>query len=137
MNDIRKLKIGQVGTLTKTISESDVNTFANISGDYNPIHIDEDIAKKSIFGHRIVHGFLAGSLISAVIGTEMPGEGTIYLEQDMMFKKPIYIGDTCTAKVVIYEIINKEKGIYRLSTEVINQNEEIVIEGFAVVKVEL
>ena len=77
---------------------------------------------------------LTGGLISAVLGNKMPGEGTIYLEQNLRFVAPVYIGDTCTAYVEIVEILNEEKGIYKLETKVVNQNKKVVSEGHAVVK---
>lgn len=128
------LKVGDNALFSKTITEDDVYTFAGVTGDFNPIHVNDEYAKDSIFKKRIAHGFLVGSMISAVIGTKMPGEGTIYLEQDMTFCKPVFIGDTCTAKATICEVINKEKGIYRIETCVYNQKNEIVIDGSAIVK---
>lgn len=128
------LKIGTKGTFTKTISEHDVYSFAGISGDFNLLHVNEVGAGKTQFKRRIAHGMLVGSLISAVIGTKMPGEGAVYLEQDMKYLAPVYIGDTCTAEVTVNGIINKEKGIYSLDTKVRNQDNQIVIEGFAVIK---
>lgn len=128
------LQIGMKGTYSKTITENDVYAFADLSGDYNPIHVDEIAAKNSVFGEKIAHGMLVGGLISNVIGTKMPGYGTIYLEQNLKFEKPVYIGETCTAKVVITDIVNEVKGIYRLDTRVTNQEGETVISGYAVVK---
>ncbi|SEG16940.1 3-hydroxybutyryl-CoA dehydratase [Butyrivibrio sp. Su6] len=128
------LEIGMKGSISKTISESDVYTFAGISGDFNPIHIDKIKAERSIFGKQIAHGILVSGLISNVIGTKLPGEGSIYLEQNLKFMNPVYIGDTCTAEVVIIEVIKEEKGIYKLDTYVRNQNDEIVISGYAIVK---
>ena len=130
----KQLEIGQTASFSKTITEYDVYSFAGITGDFNPIHINEEVAKKSFSGKRIAHGMLTGSLISTVLGTKLPGEGTIYLEQDLKFKKPVFLGDTCTAQVMVAEIINQDKGIYRLDTQIINQNSEIVSEGFAVIK---
>ena len=121
--------VGQEAVFSKTISEYDVYSFAGISGDFNSIHINEIEAKRSIFGKRIAHGMIGGALISTVLGMYLPGPGTIYLSQNLQFKKPVYIGDTLTAKVVIEEIA--EKGRARLYTEVKNQNEEKVILGEA------
>ena len=127
-------KIGDKASFTKTVSESDVYGFAGIVGDFNPVHVNEKAAIESIFHQRIVHGMLAGSLISTVIGTKVPGPGTIYLEQDLKFKKPIFLNDTITAVVEIIECINVEKKIYKLNTFIKNQSGEIVTEGFAIVK---
>ncbi len=128
------LEIGSRGSFTKTITEYDISAFAGVTGDFNPVHINEEAAKKSPFGRRIAHGMLTGSFISTVLGMKMPGEGTIYLEQSLKFTAPVYIGDTCTASVEITDILNEEKGIYKLDTQVINQNGKVVSEGFAVVK---
>lgn len=127
-------QIGESASVSKTISESDVYLFAGISGDFNPVHVNKVAAEKSTFGRRIAHGFLAGSLISNVIGMTLPGPGTIYMEQDLNFLKPVYIGDTLTANVEIIEVINEFKNILRLQTVVINQKNDKVIRGFAVVK---
>ncbi len=136
MNNLEKkeIKIGDAASYAKTVSEHDIYGFAGITGDFNPVHINEEKAKQSIFGHRIAHGMLTGSFISTVLGTQLPGKGTIYLEQNLKFKKPVYIGDTCTAKVQVVEIINAEKGIYRLDTTIVNQKGEVVTDGYAVVK---
>ena len=128
------LVVGQEASFSKTITEHDVCEFAGITGDFNSIHIDEEKAKKSFAGTRIAHGLLVGGLISATIGTKLPGEGAVYLEQDLKFVRPTCIGDTCTATVTIVEIINTEKGIYKLDTVIKNQNNEEVIKGYAVVK---
>ena len=126
--------IGETATVSKTISETDVYLFAGISGDFNPVHVNRIEAEKSIFGKQIAHGILVTSLLSNVIGMKLPGPGTIYMEQDVKFKKPVYIGDTVTAKVEIEKILNKAKNILQLSTLIINQNNEVVIEGYAIVK---
>lgn len=127
-------KIGEKEFYSKTITEKDVYNFAEISGDFNPIHIDKEEAEKSVFGKLIAHGFLVASFISNIIGMKLPGKGSIYLEQDLKFKKPVYIGDIVTASVEIVEIINAEKRILKLKTIVKNQEDVIVIEGYAVVK---
>lgn len=122
-------------SMTKTISESDIYLFAGITGDFNAVHINDMAAKEGVFRERIAHGILITGLISAVIGTKFPGEGTIYLEQDAKFLKPVKIGDTVTARVKLDEIINQSKGIVRLDTMVENQQSETVIAGYAVVKI--
>lgn len=130
----KTLEIGSTALFAKTITEHDVYTYAGVTGDFNPVHINEEEAKKSIFGHRIAHGMLTGGLISTVLGNKMPGEGTVYLEQNLRFTAPVYIGDTCTACVTVTEILNQEKGIYKLETRVVNQDRRTVLEGYAVVK---
>ena len=126
--------IGESARFTKTVSESDVYLFAGITGDLNPAHVNEEEAKTNLFGKRIVHGILITGFISTVIGMHLPGQGTIYMEQNWKFLKPVYIGDTVSAIVEITDIINKEKNILKLSTKVMNQNGQIVMDGFAVVK---
>lgn len=130
----KELRIGQKASFSKTISEHDVYLFAGLVGDFNTVHVNAIDAEKSIFGNRIAHGMLVGGLISSVLGMKLPGPGTIYLEQKLEFKKPVFFGDTVTAIVHVDKIINLEKGIYRLCTSVINQNSEIVIDGYAIVK---
>lgn len=125
--------LGQSASFSKTISEYDIYSFAGICGDFNSVHINKEEAGKSIFKGQIAHGILVSSFISTVLGMYLPGPGTIYLQQNLSFKKPVYIGDTITATVVIEEIEN-EKGIAKLKTTVTNQNIKVVVEGEAVVK---
>lgn len=131
---MRRLEIGQSESFSKTISESDVYGFAGIVGDFNPVHVNKVVAGQSMFGKPIAHGMLVGSLISTVLGMKLPGEGTIYLEQNLKFCKPVFYGDTVTAKVTVTDIINEQKGIYKLDTFITNQSGEITHEGYAVVK---
>lgn len=130
-----RFEVGMQGSFSKTVSESDVYLFAGITGDFNPLHIDLTQAENGRFGKRIVHGVLILGFISTVIGTQIPGKGTIYLEQDIKFLGPVYIGDTITAFVKINEVLNEEKNILKLDTYVKNQQGEIVLDGFAVVMV--
>ncbi len=130
-----KYEVGMKSEFTKTFSESDVYLFAGITGDMNEIHINSVAAEKSFFGKRVVHGILVIGLISNVIGMQLPGPGTIYLEQSAKFRNPVFIGDTVTAKVQIEEVLNQEKGILKLNTEVVNQDGVSVISGSAVVKI--
>lgn len=128
------LKVGQRGSYSQIISEDDISCYAMIVGDTNPIHLDEKTAMAKGFRHCIAHGMLTGGLISTVLGTIFPGEGTIYLEQNLKFIKPVYVNQKCTANVSVEEVINSYKGIYKLKTEVVNEEKEKVIDGFAVVK---
>jgi 3-hydroxybutyryl-CoA dehydratase len=125
--------IGTRATLSRTISEDDILLFALVSGDHNPIHLDADYAEKSLFGKRIAHGFLIGSLISAVLGNDMPGPGTIYLGQTLKFLAPIHIGDTVTVTVKVVAI-REDKRIITLHTDCTNQNDTLVLSGEATVK---
>ena len=124
------LKIGSKDTITKTITEADVMLFAGVSLDTNPAHLNEEYAKTTMFKHRIAHGMLSAGLISACIGTKIPGEGTIYMSQDLSFLAPVYIGDTITATVEVTELI-PEKNRAVLSTICTNQEGKEVIKGTA------
>ena len=129
---IDQLKIGDVDSFTKTISESDIYLFAGITGDLNPAHVNEPHAKNTFFKGRIAHGILIGGLISTVIGMKLPGPGSIYREQHFQFLAPVRIGDTITARVEILEI-NTEKNKVTLKTSCLNQDETMVIDGKAVI----
>jgi len=123
---------GEMASLTKTVTEADIALFAGVTGDFNPLHIDREFAKRTRFGERIAHGFLSAGLISAVLGTKLPGPGSIYLRQSLNFHKPVKIGDTITAivKVTAY---NEEKRIVTLETNCYNQDGVMVLSGEAVV----
>ena len=126
------LKLGDQASRTKTITDEDVQNFAKASGDHNPVHLDDAYAASTRFGRRIAHGMLSGSLISAILGNDLPGPGSIYLGQEFKFKAPVYIGDTITATV---ELINfrEDKRIATFKTICVNQDGTVVIEGEAVV----
>lgn len=130
---INELIIGQKCEMRKVFSEDDVKSFSLLSNDTNPIHLDESYASNFIFKKRIVHGFLSSSLFSAIIGTIMPGPGSIYLHQDLDFRKPIYIGEEVRAVVEITSI-KVEKSVVYLSTKCYNEKDEITVEGNAVIK---
>ncbi|MGK3042183.1 MaoC family dehydratase [Klebsiella michiganensis] len=127
---IDQLTVGQTASFRKTITETDVINFASASGDMNPVHIDKLAGKESIFGDRVAHGLLVSGLISTVLGTRLPGNGTIYLGQEMKFTRTTYIGDTITATVEV-ENIDHEKNRIRLKTTCTNQDGVVVITGTA------
>ena len=127
------LAIGQTASLGKTITEADILLFAAVSTDTNPVHINAEVAKSSIFGERIAHGMLSAGLISAVLGTRLPGPGSIYMSQTLRFRGPVKIGATVTATVEI-TALNAEKKRATLKT-VCTVDGEIVIEGEALVQV--
>ncbi|MBN2284118.1 MAG: MaoC family dehydratase [Deltaproteobacteria bacterium] len=134
---MKGMAIGELGLrdsaeFTKTVSEADVYLYAGVSGDFNPAHINEDYAKGTFFKARIAHGMLSAGFISAVIGTKLPGPGTIYLDQSLKFLAPVRIGDTITARAEVTEIM-VEKNRVRLKTTCTNQDGIMVIEGEAVV----
>ena len=129
---INDLKIGQKSSFTKSITETDVYLFAGISGDINPAHINEEYPKGTFFKKRIAHGILSGALISAVIGVQLPGPGTIYASQSLNFLAPVYFGDTITSTVEVKEVL-KEKNRAVLTTVCTNQNGIVVTKGEAIV----
>src|SRR6185369_2210281 len=96
---IMKFKTGDTASLSRTISDGDIRAFANATGDHNPLHLDEEFARQTRFGKRIAHGMLSASLISAVIASDLPGQGSIYLGQTLQFVAPVFPGDTVTARV--------------------------------------
>lgn len=128
---IHEIEIGEEASFTKTVSETDVYNYAGVTGDFNPAHINESFAKKTMFGGRIAHGMLSAGFISTVLGTKLPGPGCIYVSQDLKFTAPVHFGDTITAKV---KVVNKnvEKNRVELETKCINQDDDIVIKGRAV-----
>lgn len=126
------LTLGESATFTKTITEADVILFAGITGDFNPVHIDDVYAKTTMFQGRIVHGCLISSLFSTILGTKLPGYGSIYLGQESKFLKPVRINDTITATVTITEM-NVERNRCKLETTAHNQNGELVVTGFATI----
>lgn len=128
----RGVKIGDTAWMSKRVSDVDVRTFAEISGDRNPVHLDEAYAATTFFQRRIAHGALTGALISAVLGMLLPGPGTIYLSQTMNFKAPVYIDDEITAKVEVVAY-RDDKRIATLKTEVFNQDGKLVLAGEALV----
>ena len=127
---INEIKIGDTASFAKTITDFDVKMFAGITGDFNPVHINKEFAKETMFKDRIAHGMLVASLFSTVLGTQLPGEGAIYLGQELKFTKPVYIEDTITATVTVTEI-NIEKNRVVLETIATNQNGDVVVKGNA------
>lgn len=129
---IDQFNIGDSAEFTKTITEYDVYQYAGVTGDFNPVHINEVYAKETFFKRRIAHGMLAGGLISAVLGTRLPGPGSVYLRQELNFTAPVYFGDTVTAKVEIVDINTGKKRI-TLKTTCTNQDDKVVVDGEAVI----
>jgi acyl dehydratase len=127
-----KLSIGDSAEITKTIEQSDIDAFARVTGDHNPVHVDEEFAKTTRFGRRIAHGMLTASLISAVLANKLPGEGSVYLGQTLQFVAPVFPGDEITARVTVKEI-REDKPIVKLETVCMNQRGEVVIRGEATV----
>lgn len=128
--EFENLKIGMKESISKTITETDIILYSGISLDCNPIHLNKTYAETSRFKKRIAHGMLTAGLVSAILGTRLPGEGTIYLEQTLKFKQPVYLGDTITAVCEIIDIIEEQRKII-LSTICTNQDGKVVLTGEA------
>jgi acyl dehydratase len=130
--NIPTLEIGAKASRTQTISDEIIRAFANLTGDQNPIHLDDDYATGTRFGRRIAHGMIAASLISATLANDLPGPGTVYLSQSLQFKAPVYPGDTVTATVEV-KSLRPDKPLVTLATSCANQHGTVVLEGEAVV----
>ncbi len=129
---ISEIKVGDVAEATKTVSETDVYLFAGVTGDFNPAHMNETYAQNTFFKTRIAHGMLGAGFISAVVGMQLPGPGTIYITQELKFLAPTRIGDTVTARVEVLEVIADKKRV-RLKTECVNQEGKVILAGEAIV----
>ena len=129
---IDKLQVGEAAEMAKTVSESDIYLYAGVTGDFNPAHINEVYAQGTFFKTRIAHGMLAAGFISAILGTRLPGPGTIYIRQELNFLAPVRIGDTITARVEVAEIMAEQKRV-RLKTTCVNQDGTVVLDGEATV----
>jgi len=127
------IRVGQYYELKHKFSKSEVKKFAEISQDFNPLHLDEEYAKKTIFGKCIVHGMLVASLFSGILGSKFPGIGTIYLSQTLNFLKPIFLDEDITIRIEIIEL-REDKPIAKLKTICLNSKAELAVDGVAVVK---
>ncbi|MGQ0814277.1 MAG: MaoC family dehydratase [Gemmatimonadota bacterium] len=127
-----ELVIGQYAEHTKTVTESDVVMYAGITGDFNPMHIDQTYAEQTKFGGRIAHGMLTAGFISAVLGMKLPGAGSIYMSQSLRFTRPVRMGDTITARIEVIELFPDKKRV-RLATSCRNHKDETVLDGEALV----
>jgi len=128
------LKPGDKASRTQTISDEMVRAFAAVTGDINPVHLDDTYAAGTRFGRRIAHGMIAAGLISATLANDLPGPGTVYLSQTLQFKAPVYPGETITATVQV-KSVRPDKPIATFSTVCTNQDDKVVLEGEAVVLV--
>jgi len=128
------LTVGDTAEVSKTITDEDVRAFAELTGDRNPVHLDEEFAARTRFGRRIAHGMLGASLISTVLASELPGPGSVYLSQTLRFTAPVFLGDTITARVTVKHV-REDKPVVTLETVCTNQRGERVVEGEAVVLV--
>lgn len=127
--EIEDIAIGMEASYSQTITDADVKAFSGISGDKNPVHMDDEYAQKSRYKKRIAHGMISASFFSALFGTKIPGEGCVYVSQSLKFKKPVYLGDTITATVIVLKIdLIKRRVFFRTICKVKNK---IVIDGEA------
>ena len=122
------LRVGEAAERTREITAALVDAFADLTGDFSPVHVDEAAAAKTRFGTRIAHGMLSASFLSALIGMDLPGPGTIWVAQSFRFKQPVKLGDTITWRVEVRELFPEKKRA-RLATECRNQRGEVVIDG--------
>lgn len=129
---IDQISIGQKASFSKTCTEQDTQLFAIVSGDQNPIHLDESYAATTQFGQRIAHGMYTGALVSAALATQLPGPGTIYLGQEIKFRAPVFIGDTVTVELEV-ETIREDKAIVGLLCTCTKQDGTVVASGKATV----
>ncbi len=127
----RELKVGDTASITRLFTDEDVRLYADLSTDHNPVHLDEDFAKQTQFGQRIVHGMLVSSLFSALLGEHLPGHGTIYMSQNIQFKAPVYLNTPVIATV---EIVNIREGkpIVTLQTTCVDESGKVLVTGEAV-----
>jgi|ERR1044071_2818321 3-hydroxybutyryl-CoA dehydratase len=127
-----KIHVGDTAEFSRTIKDEDVRVFADLTGDHNPVHLDDNYASGTRFGRRVAHGMLTASLISSVLANKLPGEGTVYLSQSLKFVAPVYLDDTVTARVTVTGI-REDKPIATLETVCLNQRGETLVKGEAVV----
>ena len=129
---IHQLSVGDWAENARTISESDVYTFGGVIGDLNPLHTNEVAAQASVFGRRVAHGMLTASLLSGVLAHQLPGNGTIFLGLSVKFRKPVYLGDTVTARVEVKEL-RPDKNIAVMTCTCKNQDGDVLLTGEATV----
>src|SRR5687768_5366516 len=128
------LKVGDSFSTKRIVTDELIRNFAELSGDFNPIHLDEEFAKNTMFGRRIAHGMLSGAFISAVLGCEFKERKIVYLSQTMKFTSPVFIGDTVTTTATIKNI-RTEKGIVTLETTCSKQDGAVAVSGQAMVMI--
>jgi 3-hydroxybutyryl-CoA dehydratase len=133
--DMEDLSVGMTATFAKTVTDADIVLIAGVSGDNNPVHVNEDYARKTIFKGRIAHGMLSVCFISTAIGTRLPGPGAIYVSQSLRFKAPVRVGDTVTARVTVKELMPEKNRV--VLTTVCTVGETVVVEGEALMMVSI
>ncbi len=132
VNTINDINIGDTASYTRTITEADVYQYAGIIGDYNPIRVNEEFAKNTVYKKRLAHGLLYASFISKIVGTDFPGPGTIHVSQEMNWTKHAYIGDTVTTRLEVTKIDGKTNKVW-IDVVCKNQNDEIILTGEGII----
>jgi 3-hydroxybutyryl-CoA dehydratase len=127
--DIDNLNVGMTESYSKFISEDDIRLFAQVSGDTNPVHLSDDYAKDMLFKKRIAHGMMSASFFSALFGTKLPGNGCVYVAQNLKFRRPVYVGDTVVAQIKIIEIDARKRRVFFTTTCKVDN--KLVIDGTA------
>lgn len=127
----KDIKVGQEASFKRTVTEQDIDRFSEITGDYNPLHFDDDYARCEQFDGRILPGLLTASFISRLIGMLLPGKQALYLSQEIKFVKPVYVGDTLSIKGTVLEKIPGKRDKIVLQTEITNQHDDVVLAGSA------
>jgi 3-hydroxybutyryl-CoA dehydratase len=130
---LEDLAVGMTAAYARTVTEADIVMFAGVSGDTNPVHVNQEYARSTVFKGPIAHGMLTASFISTVLGTKLPGPGCIYLSQDLRFRAPVHIGDTVRAEVKVSEIVAEKKRV--VLTTRCTVGDKVVLDGTAVVMV--
>jgi len=126
---IEDIKVGMEASYSQTVTDSDIKTFAGLSGDHNPVHVSDEYAKNSRWERRIAHGLISASFFSGLLGTKLPGVGCVWVSQTLKFKQPVYIGDTVTAKVIVTGIDLERRRVFLQTTCTVL--DELVIDGEA------
>lgn len=127
-------KVGDMACYTRMVTSDLITELADVSEDYNPLHIDDEYAQKTVFGAKIAHGLFCIGLISRVIGMQLPGEGSVFVNEKLNYRKPVYVGDSITAYVEIISI-DEKKSFVEVEIRCVNQKEEVVMDGTSLLKI--
>ena len=124
------LRVGQTATRTKTVADADLRSYAEITGDYNPLHFDDAFAARTRFGRRVAQGGIAAGLLNALVAMDLPGPGTVFMSQSLTYHRPVYVGDTLTARVEV-AALKPDKPVCQLKFQIANQRGEVVLDAEA------
>jgi len=122
------LRVGQTATRTKTVTDDDLRKYAEITGDYNPLHFDDGFASRTRFGRRVAQGGITAGLLNALVAMDLPGPGTVFMSQSLTYRAPVYVGDLLAATVEVASL-NPDKPVCRLTFTIKNQHGDVVLEG--------